>query len=78
MTRPDLVPMILDVSINPCDGSIAPSLQYVLIRGFSAMGWSQPSAAAEDMAMQILKMIRPASGGTVSPKEFPPIGERAR
>ncbi len=60
LIQPDLVPMLLDVSIDPCDGSIHPSLQYVLIRGFSAMGWAQPSAAAEDMAMEILKMIRPS------------------
>jgi hypothetical protein len=57
---PDLVPMLLDASIDPCDGTVAPSLQYVLIRGFTAMGWEQPKAASEDMAMEILKMIRPS------------------
>lgn len=76
--NPDLIPMLLDVSIDPCDGSVHPSLQYVLIRGFSAMGWEQPQAASEDMAMEILKMIRPnlASGGTVAPSVQPLIGER--
>lgn len=76
--NPDLIPMLLDVSIDPCDGSVHPSLQYVLIRGFSAMGWEQPQAASEDMAMEILKMIRPklASGGTVTPSEQPLVGER--
>ncbi len=61
MTRPDLVPMLLDVSIDSGDGSIWPSLQYILIRGFTAMGWEQPKAASEDMAMAILGMIRPSS-----------------
>lgn len=78
MSRPDLIPMLLDVSIDPCDGSVHPSLQYVLIRGFTAMGWEQPKAASEDMAMEILKMIRPTltSGGEVPPKQYPPLGEK--
>ena len=81
MSRPDLVSMLLDVSIDPCDGSVHPSLQYVLIRGFSAMGWEQPKAASEDMAMEILKMIRPsssnlASGGKVASREYPALGDR--
>lgn len=78
MTKPDLVPMLLDVSIDPCDGSVHPSLQYVLIRGFTAMGWEQPKAASEDMAMEILKMVRPsnlAAGGTVKPSKQSVVGE---
>ncbi len=78
MTKTDLVPMLLDVSIDPCDGSVHSSLQYVLIRGFTAMGWEQPKAASEDMAMEILKMIRPsnlAAGGTVKPSKQSVVGE---
>lgn len=58
-SRPDLVPLLLDVTIDPGDDSKYPSLQYVLIRGFAAMGWPLPAAASEDMAMAILTMIRP-------------------
>lgn len=78
MTKTDLVPMLLDVSIDPCDGSVHSSLQYVLIRGFTAMGWEQPKAASEDMAMEILKMIRPsnlAAGGTIKPSKQSVVGE---
>lgn len=78
LIQPDLVPMLLDVSIDPCDGSVHSSLQYVLIRGFTAMGWEQPKAASEDMAMEILKMIRPsnlAAGGTVKPSKQSVVGE---
>jgi hypothetical protein len=67
--------MLLNVSIDPCDGSVHPSLQYVLIRGFTAMGWEQPKAASENIAMEILKIIRPsvrpdAGGGVRLPHGY--------
>jgi hypothetical protein len=37
------------VEADPGDGTVKPNLEYVLIRGFSAMGWGQPSLAAHDI-----------------------------
>lgn len=56
---PDVdVTALLDVTIDPGDGTIHSSLQYVLLRGFHAMGWQNPKMASEDMAAAIVISLR--------------------
>lgn len=38
-----------DVTVDPGDGSAPIPLEYVLIRGFTAMDWKLPATAAGDM-----------------------------
>ena len=47
------VEAIKAVLIYPDDGPTPVPLEYILIRGFSAMGWAQPSSAAHEICEQI-------------------------
>lgn len=38
-----------EITVDPGDGSTPVPLEYVLIRGFTAMGWERPASAAGDM-----------------------------
>lgn len=46
-----------EITIDPGDGSCAIPLEYVLIRGFTAMGWKLPATAAGDMLEAIAKAV---------------------
>lgn len=48
---------IATVEIDPGDGTVKPNLEYVLIRGFSAMGWVQPNLAADCLIENIAQSI---------------------
>lgn len=49
MTNAEIKNALSETVIDPGDGSAAIPLEYVLIRGFSAMGWKLPATAAGDM-----------------------------
>ncbi|WP_156433864.1 hypothetical protein [Bradyrhizobium retamae] len=60
----DIVRDIASVEVDPGDGTALPNLEYVLIRGFSAMGWAHPSLAAHEMieAIAALSQVPPETG----------------
>jgi hypothetical protein len=57
MTNAAIKNAICEATIEPGDGSAAIPLEYVLIRGFSAMGWKLPATAAGDMIDTIAERI---------------------
>jgi hypothetical protein len=46
-----------EVKVDPGDGCTPIPLEYVLIRGFSAMGWKLPATAAGDMLDAIASAV---------------------
>ena len=46
-----------EATVDPGDGSAPIPLEYVLIRGFTAMGWKLPATAAGDMLDAIAESI---------------------
>ena len=40
---------IASAEIDPEDGTARLNLEYVLIRGFAAMGWAQPTLATHEL-----------------------------
>ena len=47
--NPEYYLAIAEAEIDTCDGTMKPTLEYVLLRGFAAMGWAQPSKAADEI-----------------------------
>ena len=60
------VEAIKAVLIYPDDGPTPVPLEYILIRGFSAMDWAQPSSAAHEICEQIADLF--SAGGDEAKK----------
>lgn len=57
MTHDKIKNAISEAAVDPGDGCTPLPLEYVLIRGFSAMGWKLPATAAGDMLDAITERI---------------------